>query len=845
MSNEAKKPLSLSKGKLELKKTVETGQVRQTFSHGRTKVVQVERKRKRQFEMGADGKVQAVSSKASGQISKSLQNIQTDINQEKIQNEETAQRIRVLQQAKQEQEDAQKVTEIISEKPVPTSEDIKKEITEETKGNLSTKVDNLKETVSLDEKSIDQIIPPPENLKDKKDSPKIDTKEKPKDYIEDEDDELKGRKQNKLSPKPSLVPRTEKRRRTGKLTISAALEGEDDQERGRSIAALRRAREKERRQMIQQNSSVTTEKIIREVTLPETITVQELSNRMAERSGNVIKALMNMGVIAKTHEILDADTAELVAQEFGHKVKRIKDDDILEGLSLGNNLASATKEPRPPIVTIMGHVDHGKTSLLDALRETNIVSGEAGGITQHIGAYQIRHQNDSKITFIDTPGHEAFTSMRARGARITDIVILVVAADDGIMPQTIEAIKHTQAAKVPFIIAVNKIDKPESNSIKIKQDLLNHEIVVEEMGGETLCVEVSASKKINLNGLLEAIQLQAELLDLKAPKECNAEGVVIESKVEKGKGSVSTILVKRGTLKTGDIFVAGAEWGRVRALVNDQGVKVKSAQPSSPVEVLGFSGTPQAGDEFVVTQDETKAKEVAEFRARKIKNQSSIPASNNMEQMFAQISEGETEKVPLLIKADAHGSSEAIRATLENIKSEKIGINIIHCGVGPINESDITLAIASNAMIIGFNVRANRQAKENADKENIEIRYYSIIYNVADDVKNLLLGRLKPQYKENFLGYAEILEVFYISKTGRVAGCKVTEGIIKKGCKVRLLRDDVVIHEGDLSQLKRFKDDVKEVRDGNECGAAFTNYQDLQVKDRIECFELEQIDSKL
>ena len=845
MSKEAKKPLSLSKGKLELKKTVETGQVRQTFSHGRSKVVQVERKRKRQFEIGADGKIQEVSSKAAGQISNPLKNIQPGINQEKVRNEETAQRIRVLQQATQEQEEAKKVSEDTSKNLAPSSEEVKEEINNETNNDLEIKADNSKKEISSDQKPIDQIISPTELTKETKDSKNTNVKDKTKNYVEDEDDEIKGRKQNKLSPKPSLAPRTEKRRRTGKLTISAALEGEEDQERGRSIAALRRAREKERRKIIQQNSSGATEKIIREVTLPESITVQELSNRMAERSGNVIKTLMNMGVIAKTHEILDADTAELVAQEFGHKVKRVKDDDILEGLSFDSNSESAIKEPRPPIVTIMGHVDHGKTSLLDALRETNIASGEAGGITQHIGAYQIRNQSNSKITFIDTPGHEAFTSMRARGAKITDIVILVVAADDGIMPQTIEAIKHTQAAKVPFIIAINKIDKPDSNTTKIKQDLLNHEIVVEEMGGETLCVEVSASKKTNLKGLVEAIQLQAELLDLKAPKECNAEGIVIESKVEKGKGSVSTILVKRGTLKTGDIFVAGAEWGRVRALVNDQGVKVKSAQPSSPVEVQGFSGTPQAGDEFIVTQDETKAKEVAEFRAKKIKNQSSIPASSNMEQMFAKISEGETEKVPLLIKADAHGSAEAIRSALEKIKSEKIGINIIHCAVGPINESDITLAMASNALIIGFNVRANRQAKENADKDNIEVRYYSIIYNLADDVKNLLLGRLKPQYKENFLGYAEILEVFYISKTGKVAGCKVTEGIIKKGCKVRLLRDDVVIHEGDLSQLKRFKDEVKEVRDGNECGAAFLNYQDLQVKDRIECFELEQIDSKL
>jgi translation initiation factor IF-2 len=567
---------------------------------------------------------------------------------------------------------------------------------------------------------------------------------------------------------------------------------------------------------------------------------------MAERSGNVIKALMKLGIMATINEVIDADTADLVAQEFGHRVKRITEAAVEEGLTAGPDEDAAMK-PRPPVVTVMGHVDHGKTSLLDALRSTNVVAGEAGGITQHIGAYQVRTKTGHKITFIDTPGHEAFTAMRARGAKVTDIVILVVAADDGIMPQTIEAIRHAKAAGVPIIVAINKMDKPGANPSRIKTDLLSHEVVVEDMGGETLAVEVSATQKLNLDKLEEAIMLQAELLDLKANPDRTAEGAIIEAKMEKGVGSVGTVLVQRGTLHVGDIFVAGAEWGRVRALVNEHGKQVKSAMPSAPVEVVGFQGTPSAGDDFVVVTDEARAREVSEFRRRKMREKEHVAGvgSSTMEQMFAKIKAGATSELNVIVKADVQGSVEALSGTLSKIGTEAIKVNVIHGAVGAINESDVTLAKTYNALLIGFNVRANAQAREVAKRDNVDIRYYSIIYAVADDIRQVLTGMLAPTFKENFIGYAEIREVFNISKVGKVAGCMVTQGVIKRGCKVRLLRDNVVIHEGDLSQLKRFKDDAREVREGYECGMGLANYQDIQKGDVIECFEMERIAATL
>ena len=841
MSNEAKKPLTLGRGKLELKKTVETGQVRQSFSHGRSKVVQVERKRKRQFEIGADGKVQEVKPKIAT-IRKPSAEEAADTVQRKLSEEEKAHRLKVLQDAKRAEEEDRR-----EEEERRAKEEARLAV-EEEKAKLAIGAEEgssegAAEAKDESEAEVAEVVPAKPVV-----TPEPGVERAPAHRRPSEDEGSNGGKalkKTKTGHKQPTAKRSDQKRRSGKLTISAALEGDDRVDRGRSVAALKRAHEKERRkQMQQQKMAMPSEKIVREVIVPENITVQELSIRMAERSGNVIKALMKLGIMATINEVVDADTAELVAQEFGHTIKRVSEDDVLTGLSSEPDDDPAMTE-RPPIVTVMGHVDHGKTSLLDALRATDVVSGEAGGITQHIGAYQVRLNDNKKITFIDTPGHEAFTAMRARGAQVTDIVILVVAVDDGIMPQTVEAIKHAKAADVPMIVAINKMDKPEANPDRVRQELLSHEIVVEEMGGETLTVEVSATQKTNLDKLHEAIHLQAEILDLIANPDRSAEGVVVEAKIEKGRGSVATILVQRGTLHVGDIFVSGSEWGRVRAVVNDQGKQIKSALPSAPVEVLGFNGTPHAGDDFIVVEDEARAREVADFRGRKIRDAVAAGSTTTMDQMFAKIQAGESEDLPVVIKADVQGSVEALTGTLEKIGTDTARVKVIHGAVGPINESDITLAIASKAVIIGFNVRANAQARETAKTDNVDIRYYSIIYNVADDIKAVLSGRLAPRYREIFLGYAEIREVFSVSKVGKIAGCMVTEGTIKLGCKVRLLRDDVVVHEGDLSQLKRFKDDVKDVREGYECGAAFVNYQDIQVRDRIECFELEEVATEL
>ncbi len=582
-------------------------------------------------------------------------------------------------------------------------------------------------------------------------------------------------------------------------------------------------------------------KFSRDVVVPETITVQELANRMAEKASDVVKSLMKMGMMATINQSIDADTAELVVQEFGHRVRRVAESDVELGMR-GDADDPANMKARPPVVTVMGHVDHGKTSLLDAIRNADVAAGEAGGITQHIGAYQIQIPSGDKITFIDTPGHEAFTEMRARGANVTDIVILVVAADDGIMAQTVEAIRHARAAKVPVIVACNKIDKPEADPARVRQELLQHDIVVEEMGGDVQVVDVSAKTRQGIDTLLEAIMLQAEVLELKANPDRPADGVVIEAKVERGRGSVATVLVKRGTVKVGDVFVAGAEWGRVRALVDDRGTQLESAGPTEPVEVLGLQGTPTAGDEFVVVENEGRAREIADYRQRVIREkQATAGARGTVEQMLSAIQAGSASELPLVIKTDVHGSYEAIKATVEKLETTVVKPRILHGAVGAISESDISLAKASNGLIIGFNVRANPQAREMARRDGLEIRYYSIIYDLIDDIKALLTGMLAPEIKEEFIGYAEIREVFNITKVGKVAGCMVTDGIIKRGCKVRLLRDDVVVHEGTLKTLKRFKDEVREVREGYECGMAFENYDDIRQGDRIECFELKEI----
>ena len=625
----------------------------------------------------------------------------------------------------------------------------------------------------------------------------------------------------------------------GRLTVSSATT-ESDRDRGPSLAAMRRRRDKK-----MGRNQQDAPKLSREVIIPEVITVAELANRMAERSVTVIKLLMQQGQMATINDVLDADTAELIATDLGHTVKRVSEADVEEGLfDIASDDKAEDLTDRAPVVTIMGHVDHGKTSLLDAIREANVVSGEAGGITQHIGAYQVE-KNGAKITFLDTPGHEAFTAMRARGAQATDIAVLVVAADDGVMPQTIESIKHAKAAGVPIIVAINKMDKPDANPTRVRTELLQHEVFVESMGGEVLDVEVSAKTRAGLDKLLETILLQAEVLELKVARDGRAEGLVIEAKLDKGRGAVATVLVQRGTLKIGDILVAGTEFARVRALINDKGEQVREAGPSVPVEVLGFSGVPSAGDRFSVVETEARAREVTEYRQRAIREKTAGGGATSLEQMMNQLKIAGISKFPLIIKGDVQGSVEAIVASLNKLSTDEVSAQILFSGVGGITESDVTLASASNAIVIGFNVRANKQASDLATRDGIEIRYYNIIYDLVDDVKNAMSGLLAPERRETFIGYAKILEVFQITKVGKVAGCQVTEGIVERGAGVRLLRDDVVIHEGKLKTLKRFKDEVKEVQTGQECGMAFENYEDIRAGDVIECFRVETVQRTL
>ena len=641
------------------------------------------------------------------------------------------------------------------------------------------------------------------------------------------------------APVPAVKKLGDGNRRGGRIDVQAALEGAD--EKVRSLASVRRQRDRERRQAELELLRADGVKVVREVILPETITVQELANRMAARGNEVVRALMKMGVMATITQTIDADTAELVVSEFGHKSRRVADSDVEIGLE-GEQDEEHDLQIRPPVVTIMGHVDHGKTSLLDALRKTSVAAGEAGGITQHIGAYQVKAPSGALITFLDTPGHEAFTAMRARGAAATDIVVLVVAADDGVMPQTIEAIKHAQAANVPLIVAINKIDRPGADPNRVRQELLQYEIVVEEMGGETQDVEVSALKKLGLDKLEEAILLQAEVLELRANPDRTAEGAIIESRLDRGRGPVATVLVQKGTLNQGDTVVAGAQWGRVRAMLNDQGQPIKSAGPSTPVEILGLSGAPTAGEPFVVVENEQRAREIVEYRAQKLRDRqvaAQTAGRGTMEEMLARIQAGAQKEVALVVKADVQGSAEAISVVTTKVGNEEVRVRVIYSGVGQITESDVQLAKASDAIIVAFNVRANVQARDLSKSEGVDIRYYSIIYEVADDIEKLVKGKLAPVHREKFLGYAEIRQVFNITKTGKVAGCYVTEGLVKRGCGVRLLRDNVVIHQGDLSQLKRFKDDVKEVARGYECGLSFAGFQDLREGDVVECYETE------
>ena len=650
----------------------------------------------------------------------------------------------------------------------------------------------------------------------------------------------------KAAEKAPPKPRGNDDRRRSRITVTQAINN-DFERKGPSLAAQKRAREKAR--LAAMGNQEPAKKVVRDVTLPETITVQELANRMAEPGGDVVKALMKLGVMATINQSIDADTAELVIDEFGHNVQRVTDADIEIGIE-GADDNAADLISRPPVVTIMGHVDHGKTSLLDALRTTDVVSGEAGGITQHIGAYQVNTKAGNKITFLDTPGHAAFTEMRARGAKVTDICVIVVSAADSIMPQTIEAINHSKAANVPIIIAINKIDLPDADPMKVKTDLLQHEVVVEDMSGDVQCVEISAKKKINLDKLEEAIIIQAEMMELKANPNRDAIGVVVESKLERGRGAVATVLVEKGTLRIGDTFVVGAEFGKVRALIDDHGQQIKEAIPGQPVEVLGLNAAPDAGDVLNVLQSETKTREIAEYRQRKKREMqaaTAVKGRTTLEDLLIQKELGQTTKLPVLIKADVHGSIEAIAGSLAKLSEDNpdVEVQVLHTGVGGITESDVTLAKASGGLIIGFNVRANAQARDLATRDGVDIRYYNIIYNVIDDAKAILSGMLEPTIREEYIGQAKIQQVFNITKVGKVAGCMVTEGAVRRGNKVRLLRDDVVIHEGMLKTLQRFKDEVKEVKEGTECGMAFENYDDIKDGDIIECYELIEVERKV
>ena len=856
----AKKRLSLSRpGRLELKKTVDAGQVRQSFSHGRTKSVAVEVRRKRTFAQSADGDMtevkpvpaevepvmadaapEAVAADAALAPAEEGQRTQP----RELTEQERAARARALvglKQTEAEQRAADETRRALEKAAEEERRQREEEQAERERVEAEARaLEEQNAAQAAAEAAATQPAPTSDAAEAKPaQTPAVRTPARDADAQaeEGEAERPRGRRSGRPEPRRLAPKRGEPRRRSGRLTIAQAL---DDEERQRSLASLRRLREREKR--AQRRSDEPIAKVVRDVVIPETITVQELAGRMAQRGPDVIKTLMGMGIMATINQSLDADTAELVVAEYGHNVKRVSDADVEIGIR-GVDDTEAELQPRPPVVTVMGHVDHGKTSLLDALRKTNVVAGEAGGITQHIGAYQVTlPDGDQKITFIDTPGHAAFTAMRARGANVTDIVILVVAADDGVMPQTVEAIDHARAAEVPIIVAVNKIDRPNADPTRVRNELLQHELVVEEFGGEVLSIDVSAVEGTNLDKLLEAVVLQAEVLELRANPARAADGVVIESKLERGRGTVATLLIQRGTLKTGDIVVAGSEWGRVRAIVDDGGAQARSAGPSMPVEILGLNGTPSAGDEFSVVENETRAREITEFRVRRDRDARAARATRGtVEQMFSNIGREEKKEFALVIKADVQGSVEAIQANAESFSTDEVGVRVLHAGVGGINESDVTLASASEAVIVGFNVRAGPQARLLADQGGVEIRYYSVIYDVLDDIKAVLSGMLAPVSREHFLGNAEILQVFNISKLGRVAGCRVSEGLVRRGSRVRLLRDNVVIHEGTLSSLRRFKDEVREVREGFECGMAFENYQDLKESDVIECFDVEEV----
>jgi translation initiation factor IF-2 len=866
-------------GRLELGRTVDAGSVRQSFSHGRSKVVQVEVRKKR-APVGAPGTAggggtpptaapTARAGSAPGErqaapaVPRALTATETAARQRALveqqreaarreQEREAARReqekisiLSAAEEARRREEEARKAAE---EEARRAAEDAARQQAEEAERQAAeTAAAAAPATAPVARGAEEPRSPAAPAPAATPATPTETLRLRPGTRSGEEEDEARPIRRPGglvLPRKPQTVVAkkgTDAGRRAGRIDVQAAIEGED--ERVRSLASVRRQRERERRQAELERLRSDQVKVVRDVILPDSITVQELANRMAARAGEVVKALMKLGVMATITQTLDADTAELVVQEFGHRARRVSESDVELGLE-GAVDTEDELQPRPPVVTIMGHVDHGKTSLLDALRSTDVAAGEAGGITQHIGAYQVEMPSGERITFIDTPGHEAFTAMRARGASVTDIVVLVVAADDGVMPQTIEAIRHAKAAGAPLIVAINKMDREDANPARVRQELLSYEVVVEEMGGETQDVEVSATQKTGLDKLTEAISLQAEILDLKANPHRPAEGTVIESRLDRGRGPVATVLVQRGTLEQGDIVVAGAEWGRVRAMLDDKARAITDARPSVPVEILGLAGVPSAGEPFVAVENEGRAREIAEFRTRKLREKTAAAnggARGTLDQMLARIQAGEQKEVAVLIKADVQGSAEAIQATVLKLAHEEVKVRVLHAAVGQITESDIQLAKASDAYVLAFNVRATAQARDLAQREGVDIRYYSIIYEVSDDIEKLVQGKVAPKERERFLGYAEVRKVFNITRTGKVAGCMVTDGVVKRGAGVRVLRDNVVIHNGELSQLKRFKDDVREVARGYECGLSFANFHDLQEGDVIECFETELV----
>ena len=860
MADEKKLSVAPSKT-LTLKRGVEQGVVRQSFSHGRSKQVVVEKVKRRT--LGSEGRADAApapapapvvatpakrattakaaataaapaaapasSAKPSGVVLRTLSE------------EERSRRAHALGDARLREAEERKIAEEEAERRAirDKSERVERDKAENRKREEEDRRKHDEET----KRKADEVA----KKRFGEDSAAATRPPGGRMALEADDDDAPrfrrgaGGVARPVSP-PKAPPRTRTSKPRGRLTLVTALTADEERERSQA-SFIRRTK----RRMKEHSIDEPKEKLVREVIIPEFITIQDLANRMAERAVDVIKLLMKQGQMAQINDVIDADTAQLVAEELGHSVKRVAESDVEEGVfDAADDPAALVR--RAPVVTIMGHVDHGKTSLLDAIRSTNVAGGEAGGITQHIGAYQVTSPSHAKITFIDTPGHAAFTAMRARGAKVTDIVVLVVAADDGVMPQTVEAINHAKAAKVPMIVAINKIDKADSKPERVRTELLQHEVQVETLGGDVVDVEISATKKLHLDRLLEMIGLQAEILDLKANPDRAAEGTVIEAKLDRGRGPVATVLVQRGTLRVGDIIVAGAEWGRVRALVSDTGETVREAGPAVPVEVLGFTGTPDAGDRLAVVDTEGRARELTDYRARQKRDKTAARSTGmrgSLEQMMSQLKTSGRKEFPLIIKADVQGSMEAIAGALEKLGTEEVAARVIHSGVGGITESDITLAESSNAAIIGFNVRAHKEARAAAEQAGIEIRYYNIIYDLVDDVKKAMSGLLTPERRETMLGNAQILEIFKVSKVGNIAGCRVTDGTVERGANVRLIRDNVVVHDGKLSQLKRFKDDAREVAAGQECGMAFENYQDMKAGDVIECYRVETVQRSL